>query len=175
MSAFICDQEHIKQLALYAAAPGRRAIHPEYFRHPGLKPLADGTQNSTGNSAATFYANILYRENFRSVEARYPEDAPFGQLGQPDAITITRLDVQDPALSAADIISMCNCLEYQSCETDDWASTAAYELLAAIRKKAISMLPGMDGAYWEYTKFKRDERTLAIKVKIDQAMAGRKA
>ncbi|MFZ5834184.1 MAG: hypothetical protein ACOY2B_02215 [Pseudomonadota bacterium] len=170
MSAFICDQEHIKQLALYAAAPGRRAVHPDYFRHPDLKALADPTIDWTARSVVTFYANILYRENIRSVEARYPEDAPFS-----DAITITRSDVEDHTLSAVDIISMCNCLDYQSCETDDWASTAAHELLAVIRKKATSMLPGMDGAYWEYTKHARDERTLAIKVKIDHAMAGRKA
>lgn len=168
MSAFICDQEHIKQLALYAAPVGRRAIHPEYFRHPDLKTLADPTIDWTANSVITFYANILYRENFRSVGARYPEDA---KASEADTITITRSDVRDDALSAVDIISMCNCLEYQSCETDDWESTAAYELLAAIRKKAISALPGMDDAYWEYTKSERDERMAAIKEKIYQRMA----
>lgn len=170
MSAFICDQEHIKQLALYAAAPGRQAIHPEYFRHPDLKPMADGVISRTGYSAIAFYANILLRENIRSVEARYPADAPI----QHAAIFITHRDVQDHTLSAVDIISMCNCLSYQSCETGDWESTAAYELLAAIRDKAIRKLPGMDDAYWEYTKASRDARLAAIKAKVSQQMAGAK-
>jgi hypothetical protein len=53
-------------------------------------------------------------------------------------------------LPAVHILKMCACLAYQSCETDDWDKTKAYELLQMIKDAAIRKLPGYEDAPWDY-------------------------
>jgi hypothetical protein len=46
------------------------------------------------------------------------------------------------------VISCCDCLRYQSCETDDYEQTAAYKVLDAIRESAIRQLVKLADAPW---------------------------
>jgi hypothetical protein len=157
MSAFVCGPDHFKALALFASrqiggyGAGRLTVDPRYVR--GLPESAHGFR---GTQLAEVYANILYEENVRSVSARYPNDSidnlP-GPIHKPATIQIAGRDIVNDGyrLKPVDILSMCNCLEYQSCETDDWQQTLAYRLLNCIRDAAVRQLPGYDDAPYEFT------------------------
>lgn len=151
MSAFICGPDHFKVLAIFAAsrAHGSLRVDPRYLK--GCEKL----EGYDELKLASAYADVLYAENVRSVLRRYPDDteesAP-GPINKPTHIRVTGRDVCAAAfrLPAVSILKMCDCLEYQSCETDDWEQTPAYRLLNAIRKAAIHALPGYDAAPWDY-------------------------
>lgn len=159
MSAFICGQDHFKVLAIFAASRryGRDwQVDPRYIKgltHPEAEER--GMENFTSAELATLYANTLYQENNRSVLARYPKDtlesAP-GPIDKPASIEVTLRDstLAKYRLNAVAILKMCDCLEYQSSETDDWEETVAFRLLTAIRAAAIRSLPGYDDAPWDY-------------------------
>ena len=159
MSAFICGQDHFKVLAIFAASRryGREwRVDPRYIdglTHPEAKSW--GMENFTSAELATLYADTLYQENIRSVLARYPKDtlesAP-GPINKPQHIGVTAHDqtLAKYRLKPVALLKMCDGLDYQSCETDDWRETVAFRLLAAIRAAAIRSLPGYDDAPWDY-------------------------
>ena len=60
MSAFVCSQDHIKALAIFAAhrVPGRgNHVDPRYFKYSGGDERMEGRPE---HELATYYANILY-------------------------------------------------------------------------------------------------------------------
>jgi len=143
MSAYVCNDETFAALASYAALSVNGdegfAHWGQYSRFPSL-----GAQNwhrLSNEARIELVANILKAENIRSVNARYLESEtavacmiPANRFALPrDAVTILKL---------------CDCLEYQSCDTDDYAETEAARLLMAIRNLAIRRLPGYDDAPW---------------------------
>lgn len=140
MSTFICSNNHIAALALFAAQPlgfsGRPLVDPRYIE--GLKetPLL-------GEDLAQQYFNILERENVRSVNYRYEHHGnPEGAHQAPVA------ERAGNHYSIVQILKLANCLEYQSCESPDWGETLAFRLLRAIKEAAITRLPGYDSAEW---------------------------
>jgi len=151
MSAFICGEKTHKALASFAASRGnggRHKVDPQYLRKVKEYPT------DSVIDIASFFADILYQENIRSVSARYPSDTfetlP-GPIEKEPALTVNYNEFE--ALAHTDpvtILKLADCLEYQSCETDDWEKTAAYELLERIRKAAIHRLPGYDEAPWGF-------------------------
>jgi hypothetical protein len=151
MSAFICGPDHFKALAIFAAERGRhgRNVDPRYVEGCAQLELYRDLE------LASAYADILYAENIRSVLKRYPNDdeesAP-GPIEKPKNIKVTARDAAAPKykLKPVDLLKMCDCLEYQSCETKDWETTPAYRLLNAIRKAAIHALPGYEDAPWDF-------------------------
>lgn len=162
MSAFICGPDHFKALAIFAASRHRSSadqhtVDPRYIE--GLDPeglfTLRGIQNLNEAELASLYADVLYRENIRSVLTRYPKDtiesAP-GPIKKPAHITVTARDHCTAALRlpAVALLKMLDCLEYQSCESDDWENTVAYRLLNAIRRAAIRAIPGYEDAPWDY-------------------------
>ena len=156
MSAHICGPDHFIALAAYAVGitsrgypgSGHRRVHLGF-----LQRYADvSTPEDAPAKVAETWANTLYRENVRSVLTRYPQDtfetAP-GPLDKPKAIRIPAGDLARPPVEdAVAILKLCDGLEYQSCETEDWETTPAYALLQAIRKAAIRDLPGYHDAEW---------------------------
>ena len=174
MSAFICGQDHFKVLAIFAASRryGRDwQVDPRYVKglmHPEAETR--GIENLTSAELATLYANTLYQENIRSVLARYPKDtlesAP-GPIDKPASIAVTLRDstLAKYRLKAVAILKMCDCLDYQSCETDDWEETVAFRLLANIRAAAIRTLPGYEDAPWDYCADVLTARALIAKIK----------
>ena len=99
-------------------------------------------------TAADFYANLLFNENVRSVKHRYPEsDSLPGPIDLPGKIIMPLIR----PISDADpiqILKTLDSLEYQSCETEDWEETPACMLVNAIRKAAVHDLPGYEEAEW---------------------------
>lgn len=170
MSAFICGPDHIKALAVYAIGRrhGSMRVGPNYLKYDGGDARIDGRSEE---EIATYYANILYCENIRSVQSRYPDDSfddlP-GLIQKPEMLEVTHQDIAWQAvyghLKAVDILKMCDCLEYQSCETDDYRSTLAFKLLDRIRGAAIHDLPGYDSAPWEWEKPEQPKQPAPVKL-----------
>lgn len=157
MSAYIVNEETIKALAVFAASWDRSRslnVNPLYLRKANLIAADSGRllDPCAQDELATFYALILYNENIRSVQYRYPNSSSNelpGPIERPDEIKIGWLDFQKPETPVV-LLKLCDCLEYQSCETRDWHETAAFELLERIRRAAIHKLPGYDEAPWGY-------------------------
>lgn len=166
MSAFICTPDHIKAIAIFAAAEPRdsETISDSWLRHQlqeygliGEAPIFIGDSKAK----AELIAAILYAENIRSVSCRYRElptykdgvstdDLP-GLIERPQIIHISDREMfHQPVRNPVHILKMCDCLEYQSCETSDYRKSLAFALLEVIRKGAIRRLPGYDEAPWEY-------------------------
>ena len=126
MSAFICNDKHIGQLALY------------YVKH-----LPTWSSNTL---TAQDIANKLLATNIESVNHRYDSNEPLRACKMPK-----HLKVKYPS----HIISMCNCMNYQSSELPEWEDTSSYQLIQGIREAAISALcdsaKDKEGtAPWEY-------------------------
>lgn len=82
-------------------------------------------------------AQMLMNENYRSVNSRYKEnDQPLQIKFKPSFVGPKK---------TIDVIKCCDCLEYQSCETDDYESTDAYKILNRIRKDAVLKILKLNG------------------------------
>ena len=123
MSAFICNTYHVCQLVAYAA----NHQHEKWDREK-CQEVAD----------------ILYRENFRSVNARYP-----GHQQEYPGITY-RPSLCNP-LSPVQFFKALDCLAYQSCEAEGWKESKAHELIEDMRYVGWHSLPGYEAAEWELT------------------------
>jgi hypothetical protein len=151
MSAFLCTGEHFKALAIFAANQPRMhddsmRVEPQYLQ----KLPAISVPSPTADEWATLYASVLKAENVRSVRHRYPKDADMTDDSPIVVTTGDFVDVRFLNVKAVQILKLCDCLAYQSCETDDWEQSAAYELIAAIRFAAIRALPGYEAAPWGF-------------------------
>ena len=90
----------------------------------------------------TEYGKLLLRQNILSVAYRYAE-IPDLQIA--DEYVFTPYTKE---LSLIGAIKLCHCLEYQSCETDDYLATDAFARLHHIKGTFIRELPGYDDAKW---------------------------
>lgn len=133
MSAFICSDTHINALVTYAASN-----HISYYN-----PLTQGHTEVTAHNAEEI-GRILMDENVRSVCCRYP-DADNDQKSAGAAYRYKRFATP---LTAVEAMKACHCLNYQSCETDDWESSLAWRILQAIESHAAHHVPGYDKAPW---------------------------
>lgn len=84
----------------------------------------------------------LIQECDRSVMHRYSRDNGI----RPTLIDHSRPYSSYRVLSPLECLKALACLEYQSCETDDYEQTKAYRRLQTIRAFAISELPGWQAA-----------------------------
>jgi hypothetical protein len=158
MSAFVVQSEHIGALVKFylTARPGSL----ECWRGNPVN------HNDAGDMMA-----CLMAENVRSVNARYQTHEP-----QEPEILSDRLS-QYADINEVQALKACACLEYQSCETEDYRDTEAYHLLRQIEKKAIRQIDGYEDADWEirYTAATQRERAKqqiaerAERVRIDAA------
>lgn len=166
MSAFICGPDHFIALAVFAASrKGGRdwRVDPRYVKgltHP--EAALRGLHNFNNYELATLYGDILFQENIRSVRTRYPDDKRDDLPGPcilPLHIVVQSSHFNDCrwVLKPVAILKMCDALEYQSCETEDWEQTVAYRLLQTIRREAIRALPGYEDGPWDYDAPSKDE------------------
>ena len=141
MSAYLVEDEHVKQLAAYLCNDDQSSLnhlvewHGYGFKGDGLPAERD--------KLATHYANILLAENYRSLRARY------GDAEIPHKVTVTLGEVlRTDLIPAVNILHSLACFEYQACESDDWDTTDAYKICDQVRREAIKRLPGYDDAPW---------------------------
>jgi len=133
MSAFVVDPHHINSLVSWAAARGTGSNGVRYYWGRQWRDIAPDAKR---------VASVLRAENVRSVNTRYSEAEPA------HGFKFKRVDTDH--LSGADVVCACDCLDYQSCETDDWKDTEAYAALQAIREAAVRDLVG-GCSTWELT------------------------
>lgn len=129
MSAYICSDSHINALATLAALARVKVYRP------GL-PMIDCAGQEQ------FTAELLLTENARSVNHRYPGD-------QNDPTIVHHCEARFLRLTPVEVIKLCDCYDYQACETDDYPQTLACALIKTLRKHYITELPGYDDAAWE--------------------------
>ena len=109
MSAFICSDYHVSVLANYAFEQG-----VNYYWRNQYRKCADPEEIGA----------ILMKENIRSVNYRYQERNKISF--EYDASVVGNMPDNAQILQAA------FCLNYQSCERDDWPKSEAHAILLAI-------------------------------------------
>jgi hypothetical protein len=147
MSAYICDREHIIYLVKSAGALVRPGANAFRWFHDGQWHELRGYEPEQQAEAA----NMLWRENIRSVSSRYPHESSATLPGPRDErYVITPGDFEGfashPAL--AQVFKACDCYAYQTCETEDWETTEAMAFINALRSHAWHSLPGYEAAAW---------------------------
>lgn len=81
-----------------------------------------------GEPNSQVIADILKRENIRSVNYAHKQKARFA--------SVRFVSLGDRFYNAADIVSLCHCIEYQSCELADWNKTQARQVLLLVQHVA---------------------------------------
>lgn len=122
MSAYIVEDSVIDALVTYARKHVNR-----------LKYILD--KDLSGDELG----QILVNENYRSVNHRYRERS--------EAERYSFREYTGP-LHAIQVIKACNCLDYQSCENNDYRQTQAATIINEIRKTACTKLPGYNEGVW---------------------------
>ena len=96
-------------------------------------------------------ANMLWRENVKSVMARYP-DADYGNMpgtaGENYVIDERDFNMDWMIFEPTQVIKCCNCYAYQSCEHDGWRASESYAFIEHLKALAITALPKYDSAEW---------------------------
>ncbi len=141
MSAYIVDLSTIHAIVTFAVGGRRRvgscrSITDEHV----YVSSADYTPDQIGQA--------LLHENFLSVNYRYREDE--------ETTVYTFKPIYDGyvevgkkrLLKPIDIIKLCHCLEYQSCEHPSWQQSFAKDFLDRVVSAALHELPGYDTAPW---------------------------
>ena len=128
MSAYQCSAEHIAFLC---------SVYDTVWNHRK-------TDYMTFVMRSDLYA-ILSTANAESVAFRYREPV----ASYPAAGKFPRVDIATIDANIGAIFRSIACLEYQSCERDDWEKSNACQLLKGLREALLSRLPGadMDGAW----------------------------
>jgi hypothetical protein len=92
----------------------------------------------TGFDNPAALANHLLTTNIRSVNWRYPNHEP---------APIRRCSLEDVAenLSFPDLVALCECLDYQSCELPDYKNPLLEEITALFRSHVHH---GVKSALW---------------------------
>lgn len=127
MSAFICNDYHISFIV-------QAGIKFKAWLNFGDK------YDYLTRERAQHVFEVLKRENQRSVGVRYREK---------DRDPVTRFVPAIGGIEPIQVFKAIACLDYQSCETDEWENSLAYKYLRAIEKAAIRELPGYEAAKWE--------------------------
>lgn len=143
MSAFLVSCDHINALLHFYKTT-------EATMHSSLGVYPHGSASFTlgeWNDDATWLkaAQLLRGENHRSLRAKYgnriEEEAGFSEAD-------LRLPIFEKPLSPVQILKLCQCYDYQACESKDYGDTAAKSLVSAIKSAAIATLPGYEEAHW---------------------------
>lgn len=152
MSAYICNPEHFGVLAAYAVQKSCIIYNWE----------AGSTTTPAGKIAnAQNVARLLARENIRSVTHRYPDSEDGHRAGpclkdadieEAAAIYAAHFIAKPQRLTPVQVLSLCQCYDYQACECKDWRTTDAELQTERIRNAAIRDLPGYDEADWSFDK-----------------------
>lgn len=130
MSAYIVSPDHIT--ALLAGFAAQRRLRR-------CTPLS--------NEELTEIGQQLLLENCRSVAYRY--DKAVDVCWQNYRFN-PKYAFNPPVRLTSQLLKLCDCIEYQSSERDDWYGSAAFRKLNEIRGVLISSLPGYDDGPWEF-------------------------
>lgn len=156
MSAFMVSRDHISYLVQAAMS---RTLHPDYCYQMWVWDIdreagtyQRGELRTSDHTEATRVGQMLWYENRRSIEARYPDTRrDFSNAPGPVGESYVYEFRYNPTLhiDPVRVIKACHCLYYQSCEHDEWPESEAKAFLDSLIHTACGVLPGYDEAEWE--------------------------
>jgi len=164
MSAFIVNPKHIAALAAFTIKPSN------YFYCYNMhtkKVLFDfsspGVANIKKFGPVKWIAKILAEANVKSVyeldtskiwcekyKSEYLESLMLFPVDCIKALEKLGTNGHNYYLSDADIFNMACCLEYQSCEVENWMHTDAYWIIKAIKDTAAKGMASDAKVKWEW-------------------------
>lgn len=167
MSAYLCDKRTIDYLVTWATQRRDLSVYlPDGF--PSLDELdraRSGNRLDLRQLTPNELGQILIDENVRSVQARYPNDKPEDLPGPIDHAFVWAYRFEPVSHQlAAWVVKACDCLQYQSCESDDYEDTLGYKVAQAIRESAIRHL-AVD-APWGVTQEDIDKHMTELRAKM---------
>jgi hypothetical protein len=154
MSAYLVEPQHMTEIVKWASNPQQGNLSHVYNQITKKEIDCD----------AESLIEILSLANIQSLVARYGEQAEVEYEGYVDKCkSILKYSTDGASVSlltgvgccdlkAEDIYNMVRCLEYQSCEVNDWVHTDAYWLLNAIRDMAGSKMSEDANVPWSFGK-----------------------
>lgn len=104
---------------------------------------------SAGDAPRVAYE--LYKQNVLSVNDRYND------IESDEQYTFEYIKNAKQAYGLAEIAGAIDCLEYQSCETDNYKNTDAYSIITAMRKNLLERVQNRelgDGTTWNIDELK---------------------
>ena len=151
MSAYLVEPQHITEIVKWASNPQQGGVSHCYNLITKEQIDCDPKQ----------MVMTLAQANIDSLVARYEDDPNKHQSIFQDCLDILQYSTDGASVSlltgvgscdlkADDIYNMVRCLEYQSCEVDNWVETDAYWLLNAIRDMAGSKLSKDAKVSWNF-------------------------
>jgi hypothetical protein len=145
MSAFVVDKTHIDLLVRAADEYGRRGTGSG-FRY---------WKTDDGTFGGVWGELDRYAEELPSYQDHLEKVTPsqFGQIllrdagelpGPIDAYYIGPYIYEDPGVlpTPEQVFNLIDCLDYQSCETDDWETTQAATILRTLRETVCRHVDG---------------------------------
>lgn len=138
MSAYVVSDNHINELIRYIDS--RFYLNKSYLQRviPELAFIRDDR---------LFFEKVgqeLLNENYRSVNYRYKNSEDEYKCHK----FTYKEKLAEKKLKPVEILKLVACLDYQSCETNDWETTRAYKILESIKSFAINQLDGYNEASW---------------------------
>jgi hypothetical protein len=156
MSAYVVDPRTIDYLVAWAQRhryqrSGLQVRIPRTLAKADLPAWLDyqpGDSFYAVSVRADELGQLLMAANVKSVRHRYPDCPTDDMPGPVDQRNVWRYRFTpiQADLNAAWVIKSCDCLDYQSCEVEDWRDSLAYAVVQAIREDAIGELT--DDAPW---------------------------
>jgi len=151
MSAYLVEPQHITEIVKWASNPQQGGV--SYCYNLITKEQIDCDPKQM--------VMTLAQANIDSLVARYEDDPNKHQSIFQDCLDILQYSTDGASVSlltgvgscdlkADDIYNMVRCLEYQSCEVDNWVETDAYWLLNAIRDMAGSKMSKDANVSWSF-------------------------
>lgn len=151
MSAYLVEPQHITEIVKWASNPQQGGVSHCYNLITKEQIDCDPKQ----------MVMTLAQANIDSLVARYEDDPNKHQSIFQDCLDILQYSTDGASVSlltgvgscdlkADDIYNMVRCLEYQSCEVNNWVETDAYWLLNAIRDMAGSKLSKDANVSWSF-------------------------
>lgn len=132
MSAYIMNDDEINAIVSYFIDPNHITGEGAWLR------IGDKYDYLNAHNSADV-AKILHDENVRSVNNRYGDDTPSSY--EFEYIPSAR------KRPMGNIIGALDCLEYQSCETEDWHTTNAWAIIQGLRKHLLKTVAEQDDTY----------------------------
>lgn len=134
MSAYIMNDDEINTIVSYFIE-SKHGVHGEgaWLR------MGESTWDYLTYENAAKVAAILMAQNIRSVNSKYGDNTG-------NAYVFEYLP-QAHKRPMGNIIGALECYEYQACETNDWHTSLAHEIVQGLRKHLLKTIAEADGAY----------------------------
>lgn len=159
MSAFLCNADHIGEMSKFFANGSVPMASDDLVTHAYNMV----TRERISFSSPQEVAEILARENIKSLQANYPDSwkgfftwNPEGKDDEFDESMILLFVNQCqaktkgyPRVNKKELYGMISCYRYQSCEDENWVQSDAYWLTQNLKDVVSRKLIG-DVAMWEF-------------------------